>query len=74
VLAVLSKNQFRVKKPFGMLIAANNFDIFDPDSHQKFIECRQPDLGFFTKISRFMQGDIEIAVLEAADVAIVTFF
>ncbi|MEI7430579.1 MAG: phospholipid scramblase-related protein [Betaproteobacteria bacterium] len=50
---VLSKNQFFVKEQVGMFKAANNFDIFDPESNQKIIECREPNLGFFTKIFRF---------------------
>ena len=51
--AVLKKNQFFVKELVGMFKAANNYDIFDPESNQKIIECREPNLGLFTKIFRF---------------------
>lgn len=36
-----------------MFKAANNFDIFDPNTNQKIIECREPNLGIFTKMLRF---------------------
>ena len=36
-----------------MFKAANSYDIFDPESNQKIIECREPNLGFFTKLFRF---------------------
>jgi uncharacterized protein YxjI len=49
----LSNNQFFVKEHVGMFKAANNFDIFDPDTKQKILECREPRLGFITKLLRF---------------------
>lgn len=51
--AVLKKNQFFVKELVGMFKAANQYDIFDPESNQKIIECREPNLGIMTKIFRF---------------------
>ncbi len=51
--AVLSKNQFFVKEHVGMFKASNNYDVFDPEHNQKIIECREPNLGFFTKLLRF---------------------
>ena len=36
-----------------MFKAANNYDIYDPSTNQKIIECREPNLGIFTKIFRF---------------------
>jgi uncharacterized protein YxjI len=51
--ASLQQNQFFVKEHIGLFKAANNYDIFDPVSHQKVLECREPDLGIFTKIFRF---------------------
>ena len=50
---VLSKNVFFVKEHVGMFKAANEFDIFDPTSNAKLLECREPRLGWFTKILRF---------------------
>lgn len=50
---VLSSNLFFVKEQVGIFKAANNFDIYDPQTNQKIIECREPNLGLFTKIFRF---------------------
>lgn len=36
-----------------MFRAANHYDIYDPNTNQKIIECREPNLGIFTKIFRF---------------------
>ena len=50
---VLNKNLFFVKEHVGIFKAANNFDIFDPGNGQMILECREPNLGFFTKMFRF---------------------
>lgn len=50
---VLRHNLFFVKEQVGMFKAANNYDIYDPNTNQKIIECREPNLGIFTKIFRF---------------------
>lgn len=50
---VLSKNVFLVKEHVGMFKAANNFDIHDPESGEIILECREDNLGIFTKIFRF---------------------
>lgn len=51
--AVLSNNLFFVKEQVGIFKSANNYDIYDPNTNQKIIECREPNLGIFTKIFRF---------------------
>lgn len=50
---VLSNNLYFVKEHMGILKAANNYDIFDPQTNQKILECREPSLGFLTKLFRF---------------------
>ena len=50
---LLRKNLLFVKEHVGLFKAANNFDILDPETQQIIMECREPDLGFFTKILRF---------------------
>lgn len=50
---VLSANLFFVKEHVGLFKASNNYDVFDPVSQQKIIECREPRLGLLTKILRF---------------------
>jgi uncharacterized protein YxjI len=49
----LHNNQYFVKENLGIFKAANNYDIFDPQTNQKILECREPNLGFFTKLLRF---------------------
>jgi uncharacterized protein YxjI len=49
----LNKNLFFIKEKVGIFKAANSFDIFDPESKQLMLECREERLGFFTKMFRF---------------------
>ena len=51
--SALRANLFFVKEHVGMFRAANNYDVFDPNTNQKIIECREPNLGIITKIFRF---------------------
>lgn len=50
---VLNKNLFLVKEHVAMFKAANSFDIFDAESNDIIMNCREENLGFFTKIFRF---------------------
>ncbi len=50
---VLHNNLFLVKEHVGMFKAASNFDVYDPESGQMIINCREENLGFFTKLLRF---------------------
>jgi uncharacterized protein YxjI len=50
---VLNRNVFFVKEHIGLFKAANNFDIYDPETGQIIMECREEHLGMFTKIFRF---------------------
>nr|WP_086938701.1 phospholipid scramblase-related protein [Thaumasiovibrio occultus] len=50
---VINSNAFLVKEHVGMFKAANNFDIYDPQTGEVVMECREPSLGFFTKLLRF---------------------
>ena len=49
----LRQNLFLIKEHVGIFNAANNYDVFDPASGEKLLECREPRLGFFTKLLRF---------------------
>jgi len=51
--SALRNNLFFIKEHVGIFKAANNYDIFEPHSQQKILECREPDLGFFSKLLRF---------------------
>ena len=50
---VLSRNVYLVKEHVGMFKAANNYDIYDPDTGAVIMECREERLGILTKLLRF---------------------
>ena len=50
---LLSKNLFLVKEHVGMFKAANNYDVYDPETGSIIMECREPKLGRFTQLLRF---------------------
>lgn len=50
---VMQKNLFLVKEHVGMFKAANNFDIYDPQTGSVIMHCREDRLGFLTKLFRF---------------------
>jgi len=47
---ILNKNLFLVKEHVGFFKAANNFDIFDPQTNQLLFQTREDQLGFFYEI------------------------
>lgn len=50
---ILNRNLFLVKEKVGMFKAANNFDIFDPETGEEIIHCREERLGPITRMLRF---------------------
>lgn len=50
---VLNRNAFLVKQHISPLKAANSYDIYDPESGQLILECREDNLGLATKALRF---------------------
>ena len=50
---LLRQNTFIVKEHVGLFKAANNFDIYSPDTGQIIMHCREPNLGIITKLLRF---------------------
>ena len=49
----LDKNLFFVKEHVKIFKAANSFDILDPETKEVLLQCREENLGFFTKMFRF---------------------
>jgi len=49
----LRHNLYLVKEHVGFFKAANNFDVYAPETGELLLECREPNLGFFTKLLRF---------------------
>jgi uncharacterized protein YxjI len=50
---VLNLNLFFVKEHVSILKAANSFDIYNPETNQIVLRCKEENLGFFTKMFRF---------------------
>ncbi len=50
---ILQRNLYLVKEHVGMFKAANNFDIYDPETGDVILHCREDRLGFLTKMMRF---------------------
>lgn len=50
---LLKQNLFFIKEHVGMFKAANNFDIYNPDTQELIMNCREEHLGGFTKLLRF---------------------
>ncbi|MFO1093997.1 MAG: phospholipid scramblase-related protein [Planctomycetaceae bacterium] len=51
----LRHNLFLVKEHVGMFKAANNYDVFDPQTGEEILWCREPNLGFLWKMFRFTE-------------------
>jgi uncharacterized protein YxjI len=50
---LLKRNLFLIKEHVGIFKAANNYDIFDPQTGEIIMECREDRLGKLTKFLRF---------------------
>jgi uncharacterized protein YxjI len=68
-------NQLLVKEHLGLFKAASNYDIYDLASGEKLLECREPHLGFITKMARFHEDyrrmtpfDIRVTDMSGQDV------
>lgn len=49
----LDRELFLVKEKVGAFRAANHYDIFDPESGELLLECREPRLGALTSLLRW---------------------
>ncbi len=50
---ILNQNLYLIKEHVGIFKAANNFDIYNPETSEMIMTCREEKLGFFTKMFRF---------------------
>lgn len=50
---VLNQNLYFVKEHVGMFRASNNFDIYNPETQQEILQCREENLSIFTRLLRF---------------------
>lgn len=51
--SIVNQNLFFVKEHIGMFKASNNFDIYNPETQELIMTCREEKLNFFTKLLRF---------------------
>ena len=51
--AILDRNLLLVKEHVGVLKAANEYDVFDPHTGERVLECREEKLGLLTRLLRF---------------------
>ncbi len=49
----LNRNVFLIKEHIGVFKAANNYDIYDPETGNVIMLCREENLGALTKLFRF---------------------
>ena len=45
--SILEKNLYLFKEHVGFLKAHNNYDIYDPESKEMILHCREKNLNFF---------------------------
>lgn len=75
---ILNRNVYLVKEHVGMFKAANNYDVYDPESGEIILECREEKLGMITKLFRFTDYghmtpfDIEIRTPQGEPVVRIT--
>ncbi|TAE29271.1 MAG: RNAase [Candidatus Kapaibacterium sp.] len=50
---ILNRPALFIKEHTGILKASNHYDVFDADSGEPLLECREEGLGIFVKILRF---------------------
>ena len=50
---VLANNVYLIKEHVGFFKAANNYDVVDPETGEEILHCREPRLGWVTKMFRF---------------------
>ncbi len=51
----LTGNVYLVKEHVGAFKAANNYDIYDPETGEMIMLCREDRLWLFTRILRFTE-------------------
>jgi len=49
----MNKNLYLVKEHTGIFKAANNYDIYDPETGDIVLECREENMHWITKLLRF---------------------
>jgi len=53
--SILEKNLYLFKEHLGLIKAHNNYDIYDPESKEMILHCREKNLNIFYKIIRIFR-------------------
>lgn len=56
---ILQKNTFLFKEHLGLLKASNNYDVYDPQTNEVILHCREKNLNPFYKIVRLFLTDFK---------------
>ena len=57
--SILEKNLYLFKEHVGFLKAHNNYDIYDPESKEMILHCREKNLNILYKIIRIFKRDFK---------------
>lgn len=73
----LNRNLFLVKEHVGLFKAANNYDIYDPETGEIILQCREHGLGWwkilrFTDYKRMTPFDLRILTAEGDQLVQIT--
>lgn len=71
----IDRNLFLVKERLGVLKASNFFDVYDPATGEKILECREENLGLLTKLLRWTDfkrmTPFDVGIFDAEDQRVV---
>ena len=57
--SILEKNLYLFKEHVGLFKASNNYDIYDPESKEMILHCREKNLNILYKIIRIFRRDFK---------------
>ncbi len=49
--SALNRNLYFVKEHVKIFKAANSFDVYDPETKEQLLQCREDNLGFLQRCS-----------------------
>ena len=55
----LQKNTFLFKEHVNLFKASNNYDVYDPQTNEIILHCREKNLNPFYKIIRLLLSDFK---------------
>ena len=72
---ILNRNLYLVKEHVGLFKVASNYDVFDPETGELIIECREERIGAITKLmravsnyDRFLPFHVDVRTADGEDI------